>query len=119
MQNRGILARQQPGKIDDDDEAVLTTYDAGDVVRPPAHADIGSRLDLIAADAVRQRLFEHAARGSAVLWISEDLDDLLHYAHRIAVLFNGRLMAVVPRAEAARDRIGRLMAGIGDQDHAA
>jgi simple sugar transport system ATP-binding protein len=76
-------------------------------------------LDLIAADAVRQRLFEHAARGSAVLWVSEDLDDLLQYAHRVAVLFNGRLMAVVPRAEAARDRIGRLMAGIGDQDHAA
>ena len=44
-------------------------------------------LDLIAADAVRQRMFEHAAHGAAVLWMSEDLDDLLHYAHRIAVLF--------------------------------
>ena len=74
-------------------------------------------LDLIAADAVRQRMFEHAARGSAVLWMSEDLDDLLQYAHRIAVLFNGRLMGVVPREGASRDRIGRLMAGIEDELH--
>lgn len=75
-------------------------------------------LDLIAADAVRQRMFAHAASGSAVLWMSEDLDDLLQYAHRIAVLFNGRLMGIIPRAEAGRDRIGRLMAGIVD-GHAA
>jgi general nucleoside transport system ATP-binding protein len=76
-------------------------------------------LDLIAADAVRRRLFEHAASGCAVLWMSEDLDDLLQYAHRIAVLFNGRLMAIVPRAAASREHIGRLMAGIGDDRDAA
>src|ERR1700722_2599736 len=76
-------------------------------------------LDLTAADAVRQRMFEHAARGSAVLWISEDLDDLLQYAHRIAVLFNGRLMGMVPRDGASRDRIGRLMAGMGDEPRVA
>jgi general nucleoside transport system ATP-binding protein len=76
-------------------------------------------LDLTAADAVRQRMFEHAARGSAVLWISEDLDDLLQYAHRIAVLFNGRLMGIVPRDGASRDRIGRLMAGMGDEPRVA
>jgi simple sugar transport system ATP-binding protein len=76
-------------------------------------------LDLIAADAVRQRMFAHAARGSAVLWVSEDLDDLLQYADRIAVLFNGRLVGMVPRAAASRDRIGRLMAGIEDEHHVA
>jgi simple sugar transport system ATP-binding protein len=76
-------------------------------------------LDLIAADAVRQRLFDHAARGSAVLWMSEDLDDLMQYAHRIAVLFNGRLMGVAPREGASRDHIGRLMAGIGEQRRVA
>ncbi len=71
-------------------------------------------LDLIAADAVRRRMFEHAAAGCAVLWMSEDLDDLLQYAHRIAVLFNGRLMGIVPRERASRDHIGRLMAGVED-----
>jgi general nucleoside transport system ATP-binding protein len=76
-------------------------------------------LDLIAADAVRRRLFEHAASGAAVLWMSEDLDDLLQYAHRVAALFNGRLMGIVPREGASRDQIGRLMAGIGDDRDAA
>ncbi len=76
-------------------------------------------LDLIAADAVRQRMFAHAAQGCAVLWMSEDLDDLLQYAHRIAVLFNGRLMGIVSRDGASRDRIGRLMAGIEDERHVA
>lgn len=76
-------------------------------------------LDLVAADAVRQRMFAHAADGCAILWISEDLDDLLQYTHRIAVLFNGRLMGIIPRAEAARDRVGRLMAGIVDEHRAA
>ncbi len=76
-------------------------------------------LDLIAADAVRQRMFEHAARGSAVLWMSEDLDDLLQYAHRIAILFNGRLMGIVPREAASRDHVGRLMAGIEGERHVA
>jgi simple sugar transport system ATP-binding protein len=76
-------------------------------------------LDLIAADAVRRRLFDHAASGCAVLWISEDLDDLLQDAHRIVVLFNGRLMGIVPRETASRDHIGRLMAGIGDDRDAA
>jgi general nucleoside transport system ATP-binding protein len=76
-------------------------------------------LDLIAADAVRRRMFEHAAGGSAVLWMSEDLDDLLQYAHRVAILFNGRLMGIVPRETASRDHIGRLMAGMGDERHVA
>lgn len=76
-------------------------------------------LDLIAADAVRRRMFEHAAAGAAVLWMSEDLDDLLQYAHRVAVLFNGRLMGIVPRDGASRDRIGRMMAGVEDERHVA
>jgi simple sugar transport system ATP-binding protein len=71
-------------------------------------------LDVTAANAVRQTLFDHAARGAAVLWLSEDLDELLIYAHRIAVLHGGRLVGVAPRAAATRDRIGRLMAGLGD-----
>jgi ABC-type uncharacterized transport system ATPase subunit len=76
-------------------------------------------LDVIAANAVRQAMFDHAARGAGVLWFSEDLDDLLVYAHRIAVLHGGRLVGVVSQADATRDGIGRMMAGIGEDAHAA
>ena len=76
-------------------------------------------LDLIAANSVRQNMLNHAAHGAAVLWFSEDLDELLAHAHRIAVLHGGRLVGVVSRATATRDRIGRMMMGIGEELHAA
>jgi simple sugar transport system ATP-binding protein len=69
-------------------------------------------LDVSAAGAVRRYMFEHAARGAAVVWFSEDLDDLLAYAHRIVVLHGGRCAGIVARAEATRDLIGCMMAGI-------
>ncbi len=68
-------------------------------------------LDIAASGAVRKYLTDHAARGAAILWFSEDLDDLLAHAHRIAVLHGGRLVGVVPREAATRDGIGAMMAG--------
>jgi general nucleoside transport system ATP-binding protein len=76
-------------------------------------------LDVKAATAVRRYLFEHAARGAAVTWFSEDLDDLLAHAHRIAVLHGGRCVGIVSRAAATRDGIGRMMTGIGSRTLAA
>lgn len=66
-------------------------------------------LDLQATQAVYDAMFRQAAEGAAVLWISEDLDDLLRYAHRIAVLYHGRLAGVLPAAAADRMQIGHLM----------
>ena len=76
-------------------------------------------LDINAATAVRRYMFEHAARGAAVVWFSEDIDDLLAYAHRIAVLHSGRCVGAVPRVNASRDGIGRMMTGIGSRTRAA
>uniref|UniRef100_E6PK96 Putative Monosaccharide-transporting ATPase (ABC-type transport system) n=1 Tax=mine drainage metagenome TaxID=410659 RepID=E6PK96_9ZZZZ len=66
-------------------------------------------LDLHATQAVYDELFRQAAAGAAVLWISEDLDDLLRYAHRIAVLYHGRIAGVLAAGEADRVRLGHLM----------
>jgi ABC-type uncharacterized transport system ATPase subunit len=46
-----------------------------------------------------------------VLWISEDLDDLLQHAHRIAVMFEGRVIALFDAAEATPAELGARMAG--------
>ena len=76
-------------------------------------------LDLNAAKAVYENLFRHAAEGACVIWISEDLDDLLAYAHRIAVLCRGRIAGILPASAADRERVGLLMAGHGGEgDHA-
>jgi simple sugar transport system ATP-binding protein len=68
-------------------------------------------LDVAAAQAVYRELFRHAAAGACVVWISEDLDDLMSYAHRIAVLHDGTIAGIAGHDEANRQTLGRWMAG--------
>jgi ABC-type uncharacterized transport system ATPase subunit len=68
-------------------------------------------LDIAATEAVRSLLLQAAARGVGILLISEDLDEILALADRIAVLYEGRVMGVVPRQEADVEELGLLMAG--------
>jgi len=68
-------------------------------------------LDVAATHAVYQRLYALAAEGACVLWFSEDLDELIAHAHRVAVLYSGRLAGVLPREHATRQAIGNLMSG--------
>jgi simple sugar transport system ATP-binding protein len=68
-------------------------------------------LDQQTAHAILTMLRERAERGLAVLLLSTELDDLLAACDRIGVMVAGRLVAVVPRAEATADLIGRLMLG--------
>jgi len=68
-------------------------------------------LDVGATEAVRKLLLEERQRGTGVLLISEDLDELLAVSDRIAVMFEGRVVGVVPADEADVDAIGLMMAG--------
>jgi general nucleoside transport system ATP-binding protein len=68
-------------------------------------------VDAGAAATIRQALIDLAARGAAVLVISQDLDELAEIADRIAVMFHGRLSPPLAAAEATRERLGLLMGG--------
>jgi general nucleoside transport system ATP-binding protein len=68
-------------------------------------------LDVGATEGVRTLLMESASQGVGILLISEDLDEILILADRIAVMFEGRIVGVVPRAEADVQQIGLMMAG--------
>ena len=68
-------------------------------------------LDVQASAALFARLIDHAAAGAAVLWIGEDLDDLLAIADRIAVIHDGRIVAVLDPGATSAAEIGRHMAG--------
>jgi len=68
-------------------------------------------LDVGATESVRELLLEQRDQGTAVLLISEDLDELLEISDRIAVMFEGEIVGVVPAEDADRDRIGLMMAG--------
>ena len=68
-------------------------------------------VDAGAAAIIRQALADLAEQGSAVLVISQDLDELLEIADRIAVMFVGRLSPAVPVTETSRESLGLLMGG--------
>ncbi len=68
-------------------------------------------VDAGAAALIRQALIDLARGGSAVLVISQDLDEIFEIADRIAVISRGYLSEPEPAAEMTRERVGLLMAG--------
>jgi simple sugar transport system ATP-binding protein len=69
-------------------------------------------LDIGATEYVREQLLIERRKGVAVMLISEDLDEILALSDRIAVLYEGQVMDIVPRSEATPERLGLLMAGV-------
>lgn len=77
-------------------------------------------VDAGAASRIRQALIDLAKSGSAVVVISQDLDEVFEIASRIAVINEGRLSTPEPAASMTRERIGLLMGGFHDgTGHAA
>ena len=68
-------------------------------------------VDIGAAEYIHERISKQREAGTASLVISEDLDEVLALSDRIAVMFEGRIMGVVSREEASREKIGLMMTG--------
>ncbi|MBP6804029.1 MAG: ABC transporter ATP-binding protein [Chloroflexi bacterium] len=73
--------------------------------QPTRGIDVGS-IEFIHNQIVAQR-----DRGAAVLVVSAELDEVLGLADQVAVMFDGRIVKILPVAEATRERVGLLMAG--------
>ena len=73
-------------------------------------------LDLRAAQSIRERIVGAAEAGAAVLVASHDLEELLHLADRIVVMFSGRIAAEWPISEVTTDKVGAAMAGLSPAD---
>ena len=71
-------------------------------------------VDAGAASRIRQALIDLAKVGSAVVVISQDLDEVFEIASRIAVINEGRLSVAEPASSMTRERIGLLMGGFHD-----
>jgi simple sugar transport system ATP-binding protein len=69
-------------------------------------------VDIGATEYIHQRLLQQREEGTAILLISEDLDEIRVLSDRIAVLYEGRIMGIVGRDQATVDQIGLMMAGI-------
>ena len=68
-------------------------------------------LDVGATAFIRETLDRHRQEGTAIVLISEDLEELLSLSDRIAVLFGGEIMGILPVGEADIETLGLMMAG--------
>jgi ABC-type uncharacterized transport system ATPase subunit len=80
--------------------------------QPTRGVDIGS------TEYIHQRLLAQREAGTAILLISEDLDEILALSDRIAIIYEGKIMDVVLRRDAVAETIGLLMAGVRPEESA-
>jgi simple sugar transport system ATP-binding protein len=73
-------------------------------------------LDIGATEYVREQLLEQRQKGAAIMLISEDLDEVLALSDRIAVIYEGQIMDIVPREQATPEKLGLLMAGVHPEE---
>ena len=60
----------------------------------------------------RERLLAQREAGTAILLISEDLEEITTLSDRIAVMYEGRIIGIVARGQASLEQIGLMMAGV-------
>ena len=70
-------------------------------------------IDIGAIEFIHKSIIKKRDEGAAVLLVSAELDEIIGLADRIAVLFEGKIVATLDAAEADREQIGLLMAGVG------
>ncbi|MGO9557612.1 MAG: ABC transporter ATP-binding protein [Acidimicrobiales bacterium] len=90
-----IMARELSGRP----QALL-------VAQPTRGIDVGS------AQYIHQRLVEQRDAGTAVLIISEDLDEVMSISDRILVMYEGKIIGSADPRSTTREAVGLMMAGV-------
>ena len=68
-------------------------------------------VDISATEYIHKVLIEQRSAGVAILLISEDLDEILALADRVAVIYEGQIVGVLDRDDADVEMLGLMMAG--------
>ncbi|EAU39956.1 sugar ABC transporter, ATP-binding protein [Fulvimarina pelagi HTCC2506] len=76
-------------------------------------------VDAGAAGFIRQAMIDLAAKGAAILLVSQDLDELLELCDRLAVINAGKLSETMDVKTVSIEKIGLLMGGVHGEDDAA
>ncbi len=69
-------------------------------------------IDVGSIEFIHNQIVAKRDQGIAVLLVSAELDEIMALSDRIAVMYKGQIIGVVPRAEATREKLGLLMAGV-------
>jgi simple sugar transport system ATP-binding protein len=85
----------------------------------PVHLLIANQptqgLDANAIELVHRYLLAKREQGCAILLVSNELDEIMALSDRIAVIYRGAIVAEMPVAEATREGLGMMMAGVTAQ----
>ncbi len=69
-------------------------------------------LDVGSIEYIHGRIVQKRDEGCAVLLISPELDEIIELSDRIAVMYRGKIIAVVNAEDVSKETLGLLMAGI-------
>ncbi len=69
-------------------------------------------LDIGATEFVRKKILEAKKHKAAILLISEDLDEVLALSDRVAPIYEGEIMGIIPAEEAKKEEVGAMIAGL-------
>ena len=72
-------------------------------------------LDVGAIEFIHKKLIEERDKGRAVLLLSFELDEIMNLSDRIAVMFDGSIVAEVKPEDTTEQELGLLMAGSKQQ----
>ncbi|HPS42333.1 MAG TPA: ABC transporter ATP-binding protein [Anaerolineaceae bacterium] len=69
-------------------------------------------LDVGSIEYIHKRIVQKRDEGCAVLLVSPELDEVIELSDRIAVMYRGKILAVVSAEDVTKETLGLLMAGI-------
>jgi general nucleoside transport system ATP-binding protein len=69
-------------------------------------------IDVGSIEFIHNQIVAKRDEGVAVLVVSSELDEIMALSDRIVVMYKGEVIGIVPRAEATREGLGLLMAGV-------
>lgn len=70
-------------------------------------------LDVGSIEYIHNQLIKKRDEGTGVLLVSSELDEILQLSDRIAVMYRGKVVAILASNEATKELLGLLMAGVG------
>jgi general nucleoside transport system ATP-binding protein len=73
-------------------------------------------LDVGSIEYIHNQILKKRDEGIAVLLVSPELDEIMQLSDRIAVMYRGKILAILPAGKASKEEVGLIMAGIIPDD---
>ena len=72
-------------------------------------------LDVGSIEYIHSRILQKRDEGCGVLLVSPELDEIMNLSDRVAVMFEGKIVAILDVEQATKEKLGLLMAGMRDE----